>query len=396
MSEILIVLLLISSGSNFSHDLLSIVDADDYFKAHHIEVKADALVELVGKDPEDTKGQVAQLLALRWLGEHPDQAKKVKKARTTVQQIAEGNEAQDQLGFAKDYARTTLALLDGKPAPKLAPIPANSVAGEALKWFPDSASIFGAYDLRASGELAPVDEDRMRSVLLKMLTRPQDKEQFYKWVDGAGNIRLDRVSFGYAPDPQDRHKSRNYVRSTGLADRKAMADLLKKRLPDAKVEFKKGPKGRLMTVISSEKHGPAFALVGDTDMLVCGHDGQENALEVLEEALDVQAGNKAGILKGTYAAKLKKVPGEAVGVLMGDIPEELRRDMVRDPKAPFKALPKSIVAVMTRTKSINIDWHGTMADAEDAKAFAESVADLKKQGIEQLKQLPPQLKIKPD
>ena len=388
--------LVITSGGNLSHDLLSFVDADDYFKAHSIEVKADSLVQLVGKDPEDTKGQVAQLLALRWLGEHPAQARKVNGARSTVQQIADGKKAQDRLGFSRDYARKALALLDGKPAPKPAPIPANSVAGEALQWFPDTATIFGAYDLRASGEFPPVDEGRLRSLLLKLLTRPQDKEEFYKFVDGVGNIRLDRVSFGYGPDPQDTHKGRNYVRFTGLADRKSMTGLLKKSFPDAKVEFKRGPKGRLMTVISSEKRPPAFALIGDTDMLMCGHENNENSLEVLEEALDVQAGNKASILKGTHGAQLKKVPAEAVGVLMGAVPEELRRGMVRDPKAPFKALPKRIVVVMTRTKSINIDWHGPMADADQAKEFAENVAELKKMGIAGLKQLPPQLKIKPE
>jgi hypothetical protein len=391
----IMLLMLISSGGGSAHDLVSVVDAADYFQAHNIDVKADALVDLAGKDPEDAKGQVAQLLALRWLGEHAEQARKVKTARTTIQQIADGKKAQDPLGFAKDYAQATLALLDGKPAPKAAAIPANSVAREALRWFPDSASIFGAFDTRASGELAPLDESGVRSFLAKIL-RGKDKQEFYKFVDGAGNIRLDRVSFGYTPDPQNSHKSRIYMRFTGLADRKALADLLKKTMPDSKVEFKKGPKG-LITVISAEKHPPAFALIGNTDLLMCGYEGnEENSLEVLEEALDVQAGNKASILKGTYAARLKKVPADAVGVSMGDVPEQLRRDMVRGPGSPFKAIPKSVFAVMTRAKHINIDWHGTMTDADDAKAFAESVADLKKQGVELLKQLPPQLKIKPE
>ena len=390
------LMLMLSSGGSRSHDLVSIVDADDYFKAHSIEVTADNLVQVAGKEPGDAKSQVAQLLALRWLGEHADQAKKVKNARTTVQGIAEGTTAQDPLGFAKGYAAATLARLDGKPAPKPAAIPANSVGAEALKWFPDSATIFGSYDLRASGELAPVDESSLRSLLVKML-RGRDKEEFYKFVDGAGNMRADRVSFGYAADPQDHRKNRIYVRVTGLADRKAVTDLIKKSLRGAKVEYRKGPKGHLMTIISPEKGDAAFALLGNTDMLICGHESDpENSLEVLEEALDVRAGNKPSILKGPHAAKLKKVPADAVGVLMGDVPEELRRDMVRGPGSPFKAVPKSVAVVMTRAKSIKIDWHGSMADADDAKSFAENVAELKKKGLDELKQLPPQLKIKPE
>jgi len=386
------VLLMALGGGSVSRDLVALVDAEDYFKAHSIEVKAEALLEMAAKEPEDAKGQVVQLLALRWLGEHPDQANKVKNARAAVGQIAAGKKAQDRLGFARDYAQRTLALLDGKPAAKPAAIPANSVAREALQWFPDSATLFGAYDLRASGEFALMDESRVRSFLLKMMVRPQDKEEFYKFVDGTGNMRLDRLSFAYTHDPQDNSKGRIYLRFTGLADRKALTDLIKKGLQEAKVEFKKGPKGGLMTVISSEKHPPAYALIGDTEMLMCGYQVNENAREVLEEALDVQAGKKDSILKGRYADKLKQVPPGAVGVIMGDVPEYLRQEFVRG-GSPLKAIPKSIAAFMTRTKTIKIDCHATMADADDAKAFAENVAELKKMAMDNLKQLPAQFKL---
>ena len=389
-----LVLFLLSVGGNFSNDLVSLVDADGYLKAHNIEVKADALVELAGKQPEDPKDQVAQLLALRWLGEHPDQANQVKDARATVRQIADGKKAQDRLGFARDYARTTLALLDGKPAPGPAVIPAQSVAREALQWCPGSATIFGAYDLRASGTVAPADKGRLRSLALKTMAGLWKKAKLYSVVDGTGNMRLDRVSLAYAADPKDNRKSRMYVRFTGLGDPKLLTDLIKKGLPGAKVEVKKGPKGRPMTVISSAKRAPAFALVGDTDLLMCGYESDEkNSLEVLHEALDVQAGNKAGILKGPYAAKLNKVPPEAAGVLMGDVPEPVRQNMV---PVPFKGVPKSVAAVMTRTKTINIDWQGITADADQAKAFADSVAEMKKMAIDGLQRLPPALKLKPE
>jgi len=387
-----LLFLMALGGNSVSRDFVGFVDAEDYFKAHHIEVKAEALLELAGKEPEDPKGQVAQLLALRWLGEHPDQANKAKQARATVAQIADGKKAQDRLGFAKDYARRTLALLDGKPAPKPAAIPANSVAREALQWFPDSPALFGAYDLRASGEVTPMDENRLRSSLLKVMGRPRDREEFYKMVDGNGNMRLDRVSFAFTPDPQDSRKLRIYLRFSGLADRKILTEFMKS-FGVAKVEFKKGPKGRLMTVVSSEKEA-FFALIDDTDLLICGSPGSKNALEVPKEALDVQAGKKDSILKGRYADKLKAVPAEAVGILMGDLVEQLRQDLVGGDSP--KGIPKSIALVITRAKTIKIDWQATMADADDAKALAEKVAGLKKMAIEGLKQLPPQLKLTPE
>src|SRR5205807_10168515 len=136
----------------------------------------------------------------------------------------------------------------------------------ALEWFPDSPALFGAYDLRASGEVTPMDENRLRSSLLKVMARPRDREEFYKMVDGTGNMRLDRISFAYTPDPQDSRKLRFYLRLTGLADRKVLTEFMKKSFEGAKVEFKKRPKGRLMTVISSEKEG-FFALIDDTNLL---------------------------------------------------------------------------------------------------------------------------------
>ena len=77
----------------------------DYFKSRHIEIKATDLADLAAKEPADGKTQVAQLLAIRWLGEHGAEVKKASKVRETLEEIALGKKGKDAQGFARDYAR---------------------------------------------------------------------------------------------------------------------------------------------------------------------------------------------------------------------------------------------------------------------------------------------------
>lgn len=389
-----LVFLMLAGTGNMPHDVVSVIDADDYFRSRQIAVKVADLVPLAEKEPKDGKAQIAQLLALRWLGEHPDQVKKDAKAREALEQIAAGKKGQDPVGFAREYAQEALALVEGKPAPKPTPLPEDSVRGDALKWFPNDAAFFGAIDLRPAGEVKSTKGKPLFSRLLKIIP-PREREEMYKFVDGVGNIRLDRVSFAYSPNPAERQKGRIYIRYTGLADRKGLAEFIKSNLRDSNLEYRKGPKGEVITVIHSPKNPPAFAFIGDTDLIMAGYDGNADAIEVVDDALDVRAGKKPSLVTGPFADKLKKVPALASGLIMGDLPEDIRRDLTRS-DSPFKAAPRSFDVYMTRDKELDIHFHATMADQADAKAFAESVDQLKKTAVAGLKALPPQIKIKPE
>ena len=64
----ILVLLLVGTGSGPT-DLVSFINADDYFQSRAIEVKAGSLTELAAREPTDGKGAISQLLAIRWLGD---------------------------------------------------------------------------------------------------------------------------------------------------------------------------------------------------------------------------------------------------------------------------------------------------------------------------------------
>src|SRR5260370_14372748 len=102
-----------------ANDLVSMIQADDYFAARSIAVNAKQMTELADKEPADGKKQVQQLLAIRWLGENPLATRKDVGAHEVLEQIAAGKKGQDLHGFARGHAKQALARLDGKPLPPL-------------------------------------------------------------------------------------------------------------------------------------------------------------------------------------------------------------------------------------------------------------------------------------
>src|SRR5262249_49885086 len=141
------------------NDLVSLIDAPAYFQARDIKITPEKMAELAVREPSDGKAQLAQLLALRWLGEEADQVKKAKdfpKILRQVEEIADGKGAQDPQGFAAEYARAAAIALGSARVEKVSPkLPENSARQDALTWFPASVRIVAAFDLRSGGPPAP-------------------------------------------------------------------------------------------------------------------------------------------------------------------------------------------------------------------------------------------------
>jgi hypothetical protein len=384
------------AGGQLPTDLASNLDPSDYFFSRRIEGGPKSMLDLTGKKPSTPSDVLAQLLAIRWLSENPDKLAEHKDAtQKALRQLAEG-----PAGFAKDYAQRGLAKLEGKPSPVLYTFASGSVRGEALSWFPDDVNLFGAFDLRAPPGIKAGGKDeeldklfqKLRGQALKSLP-PEAKEEIYKFAESVGNLRIDRVSAGYAPNPGENRKSRIYVRFTGLADHKGLASYLGRMVPDAQTEETKGPGGEPITFIYS-KRPPAFAIVGDTDMIMCGYEGQEEgSIDLVKQALDVRAGKKPSVVKGAFAKDLEEAPADASGVGRGVPPPEIQTGIAQSPVgvSPLR-VGLDVVNNNASGKGLVVSFRATMVNEADAKKFAEGMNTVFKMAREELKHVPPGVK----
>jgi hypothetical protein len=391
------LLLIVATGGNVSLDLASLIDEQSYFKLKTVTVTAETMTELAAKGGTDGRAPMAQLLAIRWLGEHKDEVAKAKAARATLSQLAEGKIGKDVPGFAADYARRALARLDGKPIARPL-MPANSLRSDALSWFPERSSIFGGIELRPTREMqknGTSEEAPFRAALGKMMP-PQMQTEMFRFVDTVGNLRIDRVSFAVIPDGNDGGRTRIFIRITGQGDRKALAGYLARQIRGSVLSERKGPEGEPTSVLDCKKDGPGLAFVGDNELLVgfdAGRNAQDKHIDVLEDLLKVAAGKQRSILKGPYANLLKSSPGQALALLIGDIPEGWRGAMTGG-RSPIPRLPgKFNLSATIKSKTLTIRFTGAAATANEAKDFVAGVERLKQLASDGLKTLP--IKLKP-
>src|SRR5690348_877743 len=83
-------------GLGMPSDLLSVIDPDAYFRSRQVPVTVGKMLELAGTQPTDAKGEVARLLAIRMLGQEPEEVQKEKQAIVKVlEPLAEGKQAGD-------------------------------------------------------------------------------------------------------------------------------------------------------------------------------------------------------------------------------------------------------------------------------------------------------------
>ena len=388
-----VFMLMALGGMGMPSDLLSLVDPDAYFRAREVPVTVAKMIELAGKQPADVKGEVAQLLAIRMLGDEPEEVQKEKEAIVKVlQPLAEGKQAGDKHGFVRTYARRTLERLGIKDAQ---PAEAPRKLIDAFDWFPDKVTFV------AGGGNAVRDDskDNPLRALLKSNARPEDLEQLYKFAESVGNVRLDGFAFGYAFDSQQPTKGRIYMRVRGAADHERLLAFLRKAEGQGSTfKEEKGPGGQRITFIT-HNFGPAVVLVGDTDLIIAAKTDQPAAdTGVVEQMLKIRAGEQPNIFKGALGEDLKKVPREAVGLVLGDVPQEMRQMILAI--GPFRSFPDRMQIELTRGGNGNLDirFRGKLGNANEAKLFAEDMSELRKKGIEALKTpppLPPEIKLPP-
>jgi hypothetical protein len=376
------ILMLVFMTGGATSDLVSVLPPAAYFKSRGIDINIDKAVELAAKDPVNGKAQIAQLLALRYLA---DEAAKLKASpnlerhRQTLTDIATGKNAQDEQGFAKDYAAAALARLDGTKLTRPAP---RALRDEAFGWFPSNATLMGALDTREMRGDAPA-----KSTISEMfkLVPEEGLNQIFSAVEKVGNVRIDRIAFAYVDNPQDKQMGEIYVRITGKANPTWLLEVSKELKIGAKTS--KGPGGETITKLLKESDVigdvPGVMLIGDSELVIAGYPqkNQANHEDLLVKLLDLKGGKGRPASEGTLKAELAKIPQKACGLLVGSLPSEASQG------APFP-MPVTISGHMLRVQSsLDVNLAGHMANNDDATQLVKTVSQFRQEGINSLKQL---------
>jgi hypothetical protein len=374
-------------------DLLSLVEPADYFASRRVELVTRNMLELASASPTDARGEVRQLLAVRWLGENKDRLGEQQQAvRQALARLARGPE-----GFAADYAQTALARLDGKPAPVPRAAPKDGLR-EALGWFPKDVSLALVLDARPPTAGRPAADPELgrhyqRVLALYVKTMPADaREELYRFAEGVGNVRLDRLAVGFAPEPGASGNGRVFMRATGRMDHKRLAAYLREKLVrDAVFAEKTGLRGEAITTLAPRDYPPALALVGTSDLILAGYASAEvNSATLLEEVLAVRDGGRPSLLTGPLGKALRDVPADAVGLVRGGLPREMVTPIARSPVgvAPDQVAIDLLSASpsLSSGSGLELRCRCTLDNNADARQFAAGLRAEVKQVIEALKE----------
>lgn len=380
-------------GGTTGGDFVSFLPADKYFESRKIEVNVQSMLDLASKEPKDAKAEIAQLLALRLLGERLELIKDAKnqdEILKTIEKIAKGELGKDKQGFAQDYAAHVLAAL-GRPVDR--PMTKTASREEMLGWFPASATLVGAIvpRPREAGTPPPASLRELRKLTTKMMP-PEQWEKVFQAAEAIGNVRVDRIAFAYADDAKD--GDRIYVRLTGKADPKRLVDTFRLLAPAVNEKFtvaeSQDAKGTPITTISFGEDGPVVAFIGTSDCVIAGYAGSKAAQgrkqqEVMAHLLNVRAGKAESVLKGPLQATLAKVSEKANGLVVGELPSEVRRGMSRD----GTPAPRSIRGeAVTSRDGLDLRGEAVMDSPDDAKNAVQMILQGQKKMLDTLQKIP--------
>jgi hypothetical protein len=379
------MLALLAGGMN-NTDLATLVEPQHYFEARQVKVSIDSMIDVALTEPKDGKAQIMQLTALRYLSDEADALKKSANYATNrqaLEQIAQGKKAQDKLGFAREYAERLLDKLDGKKPAMLKTAPIRT---DALAWFPADVTLAAALDMRGSGQLG-IPNDTFKEILKMMPDR--EKREMYDHIEKSGNVRLDRIAFAYSQGP-GKGDGKFFLRVTGKGSQEGLLELFNMidggagRLQSKQIKDDKDVPITLLQEPNNQS--PVIMLVGNSDMLVVFNEGgfgqNKKHDELVQEVLTARSQKKPNAAAGKLKDQLAKVPDKAVGLLVGDIPDELKRDFDR----AFGATPSKVIAFMERVpQGLDVQVEAGMINADDAGKAVQKIAALRKEGIDELK-----------
>lgn len=391
---LLILAAMLTANGNVATDLLSLMDAEDYLSSRQVALKPADLARVAGEVPRDAKAEVIQLLAIRWLGEHAGEVKEVARVREVLRDVADGKRGRDELGFAPEYAAWALARVDGRPARLSSRAMAkDSVRGEGLAWFPAETKFVACVDFRPSRAVAVPEEEFICRWFAKLLPGA-GREELYKFVERVGNLRLDRFAVGRVEDVREKGSGRTFFRLTGKGNHERVAELFGPLMVNGQRKDEKGAGGAALTYLRVPGRPPAIVLIGDSEILFAAFDDSRDSLDLVKESLQTRSGAKPSVLTGPLARRWQEVPSGASILVAGTLPAEVREEFGR--RGPLPGLPQEALLYVAHGKRTTLRTRCKAASADDAKTFADGVAQIKAVAVKALEDLPAGIKIRPD
>jgi len=389
VSFVEVLMMAILSGGSGSTDLVAMMQPRQYFESRQIEPSIDKMVDLANDEPKNAKTQIVQLNALRYLADESDSLKKSANYaayRQQLEAIAKGTKAQDAQSFAKDYANRVLQKLDGAKAE--AAVKVRPIRDEALGWFPANATIAGAIDLRQASQPAAGGADPVKE-LLKMLP-DRERTQMYDFIEKSGNVRVERLAFALVDNPEQKDQMKIFVRFTGKGNHDWLASVLRETSGDRmQATESKADDGTPITLLQIPNQPPAVMMLGDTDIMMIGYMGNNGKHdELVAEVLDARGKKTGNAASGSLKNALTKIPDKAVGLLIGTMPEQMKRELGQ----VFDLVPAKFAMFIEKApQGLDLQIEGSMANAEDAGRLVQKIGGLRKDGIAALQQAMQQL-----
>jgi hypothetical protein len=376
-----LILAILSGGTN-STDVAALIPPAHYFESRQIDTTVDRMIDVVIAEPKSPKDQIMQLAALRQLADDADNFKKAKNYATNrmaIEEIAQGKRGADPQGFAQEYARKVLAQLDGK---KTDPAPVRALREHALNWFPADVTFAAALDLRQS---SPATGDPVKE-LLKLLPR-EAKLQMYDLAEKLGNIRVERIAFGMVGGAKNEDQ-KIFLRITGKGNPAWIIDQLQTATRGkSQISQMKAADGTPIQILQQVNREPIIMLIGDTDMMVVGHARPNPRDEALmTEVLEARDRKKPHAAAGPLKDLLAKIPDKASALMVGEIPEWLKRELNQEFGKKFEPAPAKMSASIERTPlGLDVKFESEQANAEEAAKLQQTAVALLKEGIEGVK-----------
>jgi hypothetical protein len=289
-----VVLLFIAvAGGSTGMDLASFLPADLYFESRKIPVSAERMGEIVTGDARNGKARIARLLAFRTLAEQPELVTKAANRDSlfsALERAAKGNVADDEYGFAQEYAARTL-LAHGRTLDR--PVRRAIPLDEMIGWFPQSTTLVAALLPPPRDTLFRPETGRLLRTLFGELVPASEWEVVFQAAEALGNVRIERVAVALAGDPKD--PDRFFIRFTGKWSPKRIVDVVRLLVPSREILISEinDPLKKNITMICEREGKLVVTFIGDTDCVIAGFTALSATLR-----LDLDSGDDARALEG--------------------------------------------------------------------------------------------------